>query len=88
MSADEGQTFVEEHYLSSFENILEQDYTDATEIILRTGKDEYEIDMMLDALSRTTPLEKTGYGDDGRLYDATEFNLDQHQDVIEVYNLL
>jgi len=88
MSADEGQQQVQKHYLAAYDNILNQDYTEAYEISQRTGKDEKEIDLMLDALSRTTKLEKTSTGDEGRIYNSTNYDLEEHQNTIRRYDLL
>lgn len=87
MSQDEGIEYLERHYTESFGQILEEDAIDAYELHNEYGLDEYELDMMLDALHRQGHLSHIT-SDGGELYDAQDFTIENHQQIIEDFELL
>lgn len=87
MSVDEGMTYIERHYTESFGYLLEEDAVEAYELSQEKNIDEFEADLMLDALHRQGYLEHLD-SDGGELYSTEDFDIETHQEIIEHFNLL
>lgn len=87
MSQDRGMENLNRHYTATFGHLLEEEYVEAHEISTEYDVNEKEIDWMLDALNRTGYLKHVS-SDGGELYSAEDFNLKNHQDILEEFNLL
>lgn len=86
MSQDESIHHLEQHYTSTFGYLLEEDAVEAHEISREKHVDEYEADMMLDALHRLGYLEHVS-SDGGELYNSEHFDIENHQEIMEEFNL-
>lgn len=87
MSQDRGIENLDRHYTSTFGHLLEEDYVDAHEISQEYRADEKELDWMLDALHRTGYIDHVS-SDGGEHYSTQHFDIENHQEIIEEFNLL
>lgn len=82
----EDEQYIRENYEIVHGWIVGEDLVTAEGISkILENPSEYEIDRTLDALaaSEEIPVERTGYGDNGRSYDTSEFDNEAHREVVK-----
>jgi len=87
MSQDEGMEYLDRHYTATFGEILEEDHINAYKLHREYGEDEYELDMMLDALHRQGHLQHIT-SDGGEQYSSENFTIENHQEILNHFNLI
>lgn len=87
MSEDRSIHHLKQNYTEAFGYLLDEDGVDAYELSQQKNIDEFEADLMLDALERLGYIEQIS-SDGGELYSAEDFTVENHQEIIEHFNLL
>lgn len=87
MSEDQAMHHLKENYTAAYGHLLEKENVNAYQLSKDKPVNEFEADMMLEALHRTDYIDHVS-SSGGEQYKTEHFNIEQHQEILEEFNLL
>jgi len=86
MSADRGTLSIQDNYTAIYSHFFNEDAVDAYELSKEKPIDELDADYLLDAMHRLDYINHVT-SDEGELYNCEHFGLEEHQHIMELFNL-